>query len=65
MAYNSDPLILAIEISTAGCKVSIVSISGAIINSEFNKITLYYPVTGGIEINPEELWSTLITNDHS
>jgi xylulokinase len=60
MAYNSDPLILAIEISTAGCKVSIVSISGAIINSEFNKITLYYPVTGGIEINPEELWSTLI-----
>ncbi len=61
MAYNSDPLILAIEISTAGCKVSIVSISGAIINSEFNKITLYYPVTGGIEINPEELWSILIT----
>lgn len=60
MAYNSDPLILAIEISTAGCKVSIVSISGVIVTSEFNKITLYYPVTGGIEINPEELWSTLI-----
>jgi xylulokinase len=60
MVYNSDPLILAIEISTAGCKVSIVSISGVIVNSEFNKITLYYPISGGIELNPDELWSTLI-----
>lgn len=60
MTYNSEPLILAVDISTAGCNAAIISISGVVINSEFNKINLIYPVTGGTEINPEDLWYTVL-----
>ncbi len=60
MVYNSDPHILTIEINAAGCKVAITSISGVIINSEFNRITLNYPIHGGIELNLEELWSVVM-----
>ena len=60
MTYTNEPLILALDISTAGCNAAIISISGVIINSGFNKIDLIYPVTGGTEINPEELWYTVL-----
>lgn len=60
MTYTSEPLILALDISTAGCNAAIISVSGVTINSEFNKINLIYPITGGTEINLEELWYTIL-----
>jgi xylulokinase len=60
MVYHSDPQILTLEVGLVGCKAAIVSISGVISDVEFSKIDLIYPYTGGVELDPEALWSTIL-----
>lgn len=60
MDNQTEPQILTLDVGLIGCQASIVSISGVISDTEFNKIDLIYPYSGGIELDPDALWEVIV-----
>lgn len=52
-------LLLALDIGTSGCKISIFDISGDVIASYVGKYNTYYPDTDFVEQNAEDWWEAV------
>jgi xylulokinase len=53
--------ILAIDHGTSGIKSAIVSVSGRVMDFEFQKTDTLYLPGGGVEQNPDQWWQAVIT----
>ncbi|MFW6016659.1 MAG: xylulokinase [bacterium] len=54
-----NKLLLALDIGTSGCKITLFNISGKLIASYVGKYNTYYPETNFVEQNAEDWWKTV------
>jgi xylulokinase len=54
---NSEPLVLALDHGTSGCKVALVSVQGKVIDFSYEATPMYIFPDGGAEQNPQEWWN--------
>ena len=52
--------VLAIDHGTSGIKAAIVSVSGEIIDFEYEKTAIHFLPNGGAEQDPEDWWQALL-----
>lgn len=54
-----DPLVLAVDLGTSGCKTAIVDLHGTVLGWEFEPVDLHVIAGHGAEQNPEDWWQAL------
>lgn len=57
-----EPLILAYDLGTGGCKASLYNADGFSIKSAFVPYQTFYPESGYHEQNPEDWWDAIVTS---
>ncbi|MFZ5564611.1 MAG: xylulokinase [Thermodesulfobacteriota bacterium] len=57
----AEKFILAIDHGTSGVKTAIVSVSGRVVDSAFEKTGLHFLPNGGVEQDPEQWWEAVVT----
>ena len=61
MSENSDKYILAFDHGTSGFKVALFTISGEVIDHDFEPTPVFYFPGGGAEQDPDDWWNALIS----
>ncbi|XP_030756934.1 putative glycerol kinase 5 [Sitophilus oryzae] len=61
MSGDSTGYIAALDIGTTTLRCQIIDKNGDCIGSAFNKVKLYYPSPGSVEIHPDELYDNTIS----
>lgn len=59
MEHQDDPVILAFDIGTTGCKTALFESDGRIIGQRFSGYPTYGAENGGAEQNPESWWQAV------
>ncbi|CAG9765844.1 unnamed protein product [Ceutorhynchus assimilis] len=60
MAGDSLGYIAALDIGTTTIRCQIIDNRGSCKGSSFDKINLHYPDPGSVEIDPDELWESVV-----
>lgn len=57
---NTEKYILAVDHGTSGVKAALVSVTGRVVDSAFEKADLYFLPGGGVEQDPAQWWQAVV-----
>ncbi|XP_076257868.1 glycerol kinase 5 isoform X2 [Rhynchophorus ferrugineus] len=58
---SRDSYVAALDIGTTTLRCQIIDRNGECVGSAFDKVKLHYPEVNSVEIDPNELWESIIT----
>ncbi|KAF7265369.1 hypothetical protein GWI33_021217 [Rhynchophorus ferrugineus] len=58
---SRDSYVAALDIGTTTLRCQIIDKNGECVGSAFDKVKLHYPEVNSVEIDPNELWESIIT----